>query len=240
MNQFIKIDFPLNLCGVDVDKTPKTYYLTISAILNLNNASSEVVKIQGKILKDISSQNLIGSGIYKYPIDTIHFSIINFEGLSSSIDAEKIFKQKRQSHIEKIKKVLHEFDQEQIVDKKIKFAYIYRKKPNSIAIQTFPSKKLYSFFKKVRKKFNEDADLRPAEIKKFEYDGSIRFPVNIIRFFRELTKEEYDNIAQRVLTKNQQSKKGYLFESELSHISFVLSDNWLSNQNPELDYIELR
>jgi len=240
MDQDIKIDFPQNLDGVDIDRKQKTYYLTINAILNLNNGVGEAIKLQEEILKDINSQSLIGSGIYKYPADTIHFSIINFEGLSSGIDSEELFRQKRQPYIEKIKNILQTFNEREIAQKKIRFAYIYTKKQSSIAIQAFPSKDLCDFFKEMCKKFNEEATLRPVEIKKSEYDGCIRFRVNLVRFFRKLTNEEYDNIAEKVLEINQRSKKGFLFGLELIRISFVSSDNWLSNCNPELSYINLK
>ena len=156
------IDFPLYLEGIDLDKSPKAYYLTISVILILNDCVNEIIKVQEELLKDISAQSLIGSGIYKYPSDTIHFSIINFDGLASAIDNENEFKEKRKIHIDKIKNILQKFNKRSIDDKKVEFEYIFTKKSPSLAIQAFPSENLFELFEDMKDEFNKDIYLKPA------------------------------------------------------------------------------
>lgn len=247
----MKINFALHLSGVGIDRNPKTWYLTICAILNSNNGAEGAVRIQEEILNGINTQGIIGSGIYKYPKETIHFSIINFRGLASDTDTEEEFRQKRLRHIEKIKSILRSFDGQKIIDKKVQFAYIYtgdpnkcKDKPESISIQAFPSNEFWNFIERVKENLEEDSDLRPAKIKRYLYDGCARLPVNIARFFRELSNDEYEIIAENVYNFNKgcqdDANSGkYGFELEINKLSFVLSDNWLSNDNPELCNITL-
>ena len=243
-----EIDFPLEIDGIKIDDKPRTFYLTIGVILSLNNSSSKVIEIQEEFSKQLNAQSIVGAGIYKYPADTIHFSIINFSGLSSSIENEQEFKEKRKSHINKIKSILSKLDLQKIKkdNKKVDFSYIYTKNIESLTIQAFPSEALCEFFEKnVKKELEKDPDLNPVKVEWSEFKNSKRFRVNIIRFFRKLSNIEYDIVACNVKAINLKCDndgkkvKNSLFEMELKHISFVFSDNWLSNENPELYSISL-
>lgn len=245
MNEEIKIDFPLPLERPKIDDAPRSYNLTINALLEKNDGISQALGLQEEILKDIPAKSLIGSGIYKYPPSTIHFSIINLEDLHSGLVTQEVFERERRSYIDRIKQIFTKFDGITIKDKNVKFSYIYTKESPSIAIQAFPSNDLYNFLaKELLVEFTKEKELG-AEIKGYPFKNNhydvFRFSTNIIRFFRKLSKEEYEIISKRVLEiNNRSSKGGCLFSINLTHLSFVLSDNWLSNGNPELSYIKLK
>lgn len=249
MKQNIQINFPNSLNGVGIDSGRKFNFLTISILLGLNNGCSNIIKIQEDLLRDINFTTSCGSGIYKYPSNQIHFSVINFERFKSlsSTGGKQQFYAKNQSQIEKIKFILNKFDKRKITDKTVQFAYIFtgndKYKPESLALQAFPSIQLYQLFEEINFEFNECAGLAPAIIKD---NGFSRFPVNLIRFFNNITNKEEEIISSSVLDfnnrcdqiKNDNMDKFY--ETKINHISFVFSDNWLSNENPEIFYIELK
>lgn len=248
IGQTMKIDFPLNLQGIDVDNSPRKYFLTISALLSDNNAAQGAIKVQEAILKDINSaQSIVGSGIYKYPSDRIHFSIIDFVGLSSIMEIENEYREKRISHQNQIITVLNRIDK-RIKDREVKFRFIYTgeennpdKNPRTIAIQAYPSKDLRIFFDDLKSEFNKEKLLFPAEINKYGSDEDPRFSVNVARFFRKPLIGEYRSLDQNIGAFNKKcSDDGKpAFKMNLDRISFVISDNYLSNQNPFLHQIEL-
>lgn len=237
LEQFMNRDFPLSLKEIGLDTQSKKYFLTVNAILQKmgNGCVDEAIKLRDRILSGIDAGKLLGSGIYNYPKESIHFSIINFKDLSSGLaDNQQAFKFERSQHIKKIKEILENETKEikaKNIDKAIKFGFIYTLNTDSIALQAFPSQDLYDFFKKLADKFNEEPILRTVEIKKngIEYP---RFTVNLARFFRKLTNDEYNKIAPQIYEVNKEfmDEKNF-FQQELSKISFVVSDNWLSNND---------
>lgn len=248
----IKANFPLELKGLGIDKNPLTYFLTINVILNKNNVIDDVKRVQKELIKGINAQELIGSGIYKYPKNGIHFSIINFSDLSSAVVSKERFIKERKKHMNEIENILKKFDNYKIKNKEVYFAYIVsgdeKYMPESLAIQAYPNKELLAFFSKLKNELENKEILTPATLKCYCSDNleyPFRFTVNLVRFFRKVKEEEFKKIKKAVEEINNRSKEGILFLMKLKHISFVLSDNWLSNEYegkrpPEIASIELK
>jgi len=225
-----EIDFPLHLNGVKEDKKPKKYNLSIAVILELNNDKNKtferILNIQNQVLIGVNAQSLVGSGIYKYPRYTIHFTVITFDTLSLVQKTAEEFENKRTQIISQINKI---FKSKKLKKAKVDFGYFYTKETESLAIQAFPNKKFCKFLKLMQKKLDKNPSLRPVKIKD---NNTGRFAVNVVRFFKELSNDEYDSIAENVYKFNKkcQNKKN-LTTMKIKRISLILSDNWLSNND---------
>lgn len=224
--------FPFNYEKPKKFDKKTTFYLTISAIIADNNADCEVFKIQKDLLKDIETTNKINSGIYYYPKNRIHFSIINFEDFSTETENEEKYRADHLEEIDKIKKIVKELNGNKSIipeDRNVELAYIYTCKSDSIAVQAFPSHSLINYFNKIKTLFG-NMGLGNVIIKGYPDDKPTRFPINIARFFREASSDEYSKLKESIQKYNDDFLNGdKYYEIKLKKLSFVVSDNWLSN-----------
>jgi len=214
-----------------IDSMDVTYSLTINAIISENTNIDNFATIRNQIINNVRFSNLIGSGIYVYPNERIHFSIINFVDLSSkNIDGQNNFRKRRQMQIDKIKSIF----QQKITNikpprnKNVDLGYIYPKSSPSLAIQVFPNPELIKYFNDIIKQFSYD-EFGKIEIKSNSTNNIITFPINVVRFFRDIDEQEYKQLKNNVDKFNNDSKKEIKYKINLTKINFVLSDNWLLN-----------
>jgi len=217
--------------------------LTININLKKNGCYGEILKLQENIINGINVTENIEKGIYKYSKDQFHFSVINFENYKKGGVPIDKFKELNYHHIAKINSLLQKFDGYTISDKTVQSGYIYTGcNLQSIAIQVFPSIQLCQLFDDICYQMNKGTELGLAKIKDNRYN---RFAVNIVRFFRELTFNEKESISRSIddfnitCENNRKIGEKIFFEFEIEYISFVVSDNWLSNQYPEQSFIKL-
>lgn len=230
-----------------IDDKKVTYHLTLSVILKNNNESAlkGVVSYQNSLLNNVNYSDVVRHGIYKYPTDRIHFSLLNFSDLDNSEcrnqDEYILFMENKISLIKKtIKKISNELGNPS--NKKINIGFVYTKKSDSIALQAFLSDKLSYYIQdlslKLQKELSNDG-VGTLNIKGFDdehfNEKKHRFAINIVRFFRITTDHEDKNFVEVVNDINNLSKAGPLVEFDLNNINFIVSDNWLSNDNYDLD-----
>jgi len=225
--------FPFEFEKPIKDDQTKKCYLTISALINDCSNPFKIHDIQKEILANVKISKILGKNIYKYPLDRLHFSIINFPKFSiETSDIEK-FKKDFATEILSIKNELSDLSRKiHVLDNSIKIAYIYPFKSSSIALQAFPSKELCQLFEKIKNKFISMGF--EAEIKGYEYGENFRFAINIVRFFKELECDEFRNIKAIVDSVNSRSlENDNIFYLNLDKLTFVISDNWLGNDDFE-------
>lgn len=224
-------------------ENPKKWHLTISAILEKNKSDSEIFKVQDRILKNIPTVNIVGNGIYKYPKDRVHFSIINFPDLGKTNSNFIDFSKEREEIIDKIQEVFLNFNgkfEKKAMNNIVEFAYIYPHSSDSLAIQAFLGEDLIKFLNKMTSEFIKIKGIGKVILKSYPYHGEqVRMPVNIARFFRELTTEESKLIGDNANEYNNLSMSQNLDDMKLSKLSFVVSDDWLSNDDFEVLTINL-
>jgi hypothetical protein len=224
----------------DYEREKPNLNLTISVILHLNNIPAKILDIREEIARDLdSTEEISEDAIYKYRLNTLHFSAINFIGLKGEDSPERLIKSEYPK-VEKIKSILEKNSGKNISDRSLDFRYIYtgrkgkKKDVKSMALQVYPSIELCRFFEDLKVELSEHS-LGDIEIK----SNDNRFTLNLIRFFRELNYEEKNIICGNVKNINEKSEKSVLCSFELKRLSFVVSDNWLANDNPELYYINM-
>lgn len=220
----------------EIKNDPLTYHLTISAIIEKNDPGSKVFSVQKDILKDIDYSEIVGEGLYKYPKNKIHFSILDFERFSNSAMDEKTYKKEKSKNILEITgrlaKFLREYNLDEIVDRDVSFTNIYPCKSGSVALQAVPSQELMKLFLSMKDSFGDFGEAK-LKMNDFVYRGKNinKFSVNLVRFFSGPNKVEFPKIADAINDYNFNLFHCQPIIMELNKITFVLSDNWLSNKD---------
>ena len=238
-----------------IDTAKLTWNITLSVSISENNncALNSLISIQEELLRGINCTQKIKQGIYKYPKDSIHFSLINFQDLSSiEYNNSSDYQNKNIDKIKDIKHVINSITKNQCmiekIDKDIKCGFVYtgskdgKDKLNSLAIQAFLSKDLSEYIEKLRDELNDklkDRNIGAIKIKGYadeKYSAlTHRFTINLVRFFRFPNDSEYQYIVDATKRINDISSAGPIFESfTLKNIKLIVSDNWLSNDNYDL------
>ncbi len=240
---------PTILTFPSADTAPVKYGLTLSAILLKNNAENKIIDRQEELIKDISYTEKIRHGIYKYPAKSLHFSILDFEDLGSiEYKDQESYEKAMSDKIDIIKNTITLVVKEiaKPKDPVVKFGFIYTgctgKELCSLAIQAFLSEEQVKYIKKLHENLSDKLSgdgVGAIKIKGFS-DGHLfkdehRFAINLIRFFRNPTDHEYARLVEKVSEINLNSSKHPLGDFDLREITFVVSDNWLSNNNFDLE-----
>lgn len=226
-----------------------TLNLTLSVLLEFDERMlKEVLSLQDRALHEVHYSSLLNeSTIYRYPISTFHFSIINFATCNGFL-ADHTRLEFEIKYRELIRKLLEEIPKYLVIFKtwelKIDRLYPYSdgsKPSDSIAANIFlPKRKLSQL--KIDLRALVEYSLVPNDderLKAYEDDKGLYFPINLVRFFRELSKQENSVLTEGIDDINDGFKKRRAEKLKLKRLSLVVSDNYLSNQAPEIAHFLL-
>lgn len=213
---------------------PKTH-LTLSVILREqgNEIRSAVHNICTLLSQGLEiSEKVQNNTIYRYPEQTIHFSLVHF--LSDPADfttpsGRKIFETNHANIITKIEQLVPALSS-RIIDTTIAIKNIYiADQLSSIALEAYLSQDIISFGNGLTNQFEKLNGL--PKVKGNPPEDPKRFSVNIFRFFKDATEEENNLLYKRIETINQELvAKPLVFN--LRELSLVVSDDFLANDNP--------
>lgn len=207
--------------------------LTLSHIIH--NQSEEILmkilELQNYLIGEVdSSKQISDNTIYQYPRKTIHHSLINFLSPKESIinDSEiDIYKNKNWGLILSI---VSKLENKKIRDKKVIIKSVYTDDKN-IALEAFPSEDILNFIYRFAKEIKKESNF--TYVKGFPPEKPIKFPINIVHFFRPLSEQEKQTFNKKKEEINRKLMEEPL-EFELKKFSLVISDDYLSNPNPEI------
>jgi len=207
-------------------------HLTLSNIIKNQDSVLGLVELfQKQILLGFNVETkLLDNTIYKYPLNTIHHSLIDF---LPAVEFNKIIETEyfQLRHRDLIEKIILEIERKDCIkDKTIIIKSIY-KNEKSVAVEAFPSQDILKFASDIAVSV-KTGDGFP-KVKGLPPEKPEKFAINIIRFFRQLSVRENQVLDERVseLTKGLEKKP---IEFELKKLSLVVSDDYLSNPNPEI------
>ena len=213
------------------DNSSNKLFLTINVKIQLNDKklADKIIKIQDKIISSLNYSGANLSGIYRYPIETLHFSLINFKSYTTEEFSEDNYYKKYKDVIEKLsddsKRHFSDLIKLNNEDRKVSIGYIYPCSSPSIAFQAIPTIRFDEALKESCNKIKLIFPGSGCEIKSEK--RPTRFSLNIVKFFRSISKPEYDSMKEIIDDKNK--SYGYIGDITVSNISVVVSDNWLSN-----------
>jgi len=204
-------------------------HLTLSNIIKNQNYEiiNSILGIQGLLISDLES----AVSLFICAKDIIHHSLVDFLPTEKFENASDIvnYKRKYQDLIVKIAKAV-EKSKNDIENNQIVIGSVY-KGEKSIALEAYPSQDILSFAEKIKMSVKTEGDF--PKVKGFPPEKPEKFAINIIRFFRKITGTENQIFNERVVELNQQlENKPIIFN--LKNLSLVISDDYLSNPNPEV------
>ncbi|OGD57043.1 hypothetical protein A2V71_00320 [Candidatus Berkelbacteria bacterium RBG_13_40_8] len=204
-------------------------HLTLSNIIKdqSNEIISLVLEAQSFTISNLSST----TSFYICSKNIIHHSLVDFLPAREFKNTSEITSYKKEHQtliiniIQAIEKLKNEIKDKQII---IKSAYIGGK---SIALEAYLSSDILNFAYEIKKNIKSIGDF--PKVKGFPSEKPKKFAINIIRFLRPLSTQEDQILNERVLelTKKLQEKP---IEFELKRLSLVVSDDYLSNPDPEI------
>lgn len=205
-------------------------HLTLSNIIKDQNGTlvNEALRFQSLLRKGFADLNLVT--VCESSI--IHHSLVDFLPPSEFHgEPHEIadFNARHQKLIQDIHQVIqHEITNIKNTNININSTYKGKK---SIALEAYPSLDILSFANKVAEKIKTAEDY--PHVKGFPPENPFKFAINIIRFFRDLEDGEDQNLIQIVSEINSQLKSEPV-KFNLKKLSLVVSDDTLSNPNPEV------
>lgn len=208
-------------------------HLTLSNILhNQESVLDKLESIQNELLLDIVSvTELEDDNIYKYPLSTIHHSLVDFippEGLNSVSETNN-YRRKHKDFIKLVSRYVNIYKAD-IINKCIIIKSIY-KGEDSIALEAYPSKDILKFTNEIANNIKSTEGF--PMVKGFPPEKPERFAINLVRFFRGLTEDENKLLSLRVANINKKLEERPI-EFKLMSLSLVVSDDYLSNPKPEI------
>lgn len=209
-------------------------HLTLSNIIYLQSDGilSKILEHQNFLIKDIVfSEQILPNIIYKCQKNIIHHSLVDFLPATDfqNISGISKYKENNKDLIESIIKTVNKL-KSKIQNKEIVIKSIY-KGEKSIALEAFPSKDILKFSNDLAN-FVKTVDSFP-KVKGFPPNNPQKFTINIIRFFRPLSGKE-DILLNNQVQKINQKLKDKPIKFRLKKLSLVISDDYLSNPNPEI------
>ncbi len=212
---------------------PTTFNLTLSVLLKYDPKTlAHIESMQDKITQGLHySTTPNGHSLYKYFAESLHFSIINFATEEATDRGE--FERK---YIKLIARLSNEIP---------KFLDFFRSLEFNVGetqhIEGYSEVSMPICLKNNMKKGQLYKTLEPliklSEVKdknkilKFYNDKN--FAMNLVRVFRSLGSNEKKSLEVKA---NQKIKR---FDLRISRLSLVISDNYLSNLNPEITHFLL-
>lgn len=258
MNTFLHPHF------IKFEKPKNELYLTFSAIVD-EKCRSRILKIQDKIEKIIKKEEFlkdlgiekerkglnkrIARGdrfIYKYPTESLHFSIVNFAtyniiSLQDFDNARKIIE--KTTNFKKLKTKIKDFTTILLKFRKVKIRRIYLSAgiENSLALNAFPDNKdFFEILEKegecIKKKMAKDLINNDFKIKAYPKENFRYFALNIFRFIdrKEFTFNQRGSFYKKIEEEiNLKLKKNPIVIKTESCI--VISDPYLANDKPQID-----
>lgn len=215
---------------VRIVKMNNNLHLTLSVIIKnqkSNKIIDSVLGVQGFLISGLES----AISFYICGKDVIHHSLVDFlpaEEFQNVLEI-KNYKQEHQdlitTIIRAVEKLKNEMEDRQTI---IKSVY---KSEKSIALEAYPSQDILNFAERLGDSIKMKGGF--PKVKGFPPEKPKKFAINIIRFFRLLTKKEDEILRKRIEELNKKlNKQPIVFK--LKSLSLVVSDDYLSNPNPEI------
>ncbi len=265
-------DFPERPLDVANWKKKQDFYLTLSVVMASQEGKpvEKIKEIQERIIGQMSNISeyddpYSADGLYKYPTDTFHFSLINF--LKCDLSAEGDFKNFKNT-FEEFRKFLNQYDQyknflilvKKFLEKKInnnlssvaaETRWIETGDKNraldSFSLQVFPNPSFIEKLESMTKEFKQEfsgADINLCGVDstlkaypKNPKESPVRFALNILRFITDNNVSEKNKTRTKniVETINREHNNKVFEEFEITHLSLVESDPFLFNKFPETE-----
>jgi len=207
-------------------------HLTLSHIIKNQDSAIGLVEIfQKQMLLGFNTETrLVNRTIYKYPLGTIHHSLVDFLPAVefNRLTETVFFESKHKNLINNISKEVE--NNADIENKTIIIKSVY-KDEKSIALEAYPSQDILNLASKIAN--NVETEVGFPKVKGFPLKKPEKFAINIVRFFRELGGTENQILDERIKELNQQLANEPI-NFELKNLSLVISDDYLSNPNPEV------
>jgi len=225
----------------------KEFYITLSVILELQN-NEEVLGViknfQEEIIKKISDNVDIFNnpyetkGLYKYPKEDFHFSLINFFKYENADELNE-----EDENINTIKDYLsknlyNNMPSEIKADLRWIESGTHGRPLDSFSLQVFPDPLFIKNLKKINTDLSDNIfKIKPKNsdftLKAYPEKNSRRFPLNILRFIDKATENGKINEEIKVKIKNiveninMEHNNKPLFTFNITKLSLVKSDPFL-------------
>lgn len=209
-------------------------HLTLSNIIGSyqNNTLMKIINYQSYLLRNFSISNqILLCNIYEYPTKTIHHSLVNFLPPKPFVNYYEIknYKQELRQYINLIVPIIRE-DLHHIHNKEVIIKSIYMS-DKSIALEAYPSEDILKSANKIVKSIGQANDF--PKVKGFPIENPNKFAINLIRFFRKMSKSEKEIFISRLNKINKELTNNPIIFN-INNLSLVISDDYLSNKSPEI------
>lgn len=240
--------------------------LALSIIIKRNHkqAVEEIQKLQNEIIEQLKGQNIVykpytkEDGLYKYPGEDLHFTLINFIKYKKTekVELEKV-KLKNDSDYKKIrniiKRIIKKNERYIIKGAKMDLRWVYsgadkKELDDSVTLQAIPNiefrnklikldKEIEGKTKKLDEKLNKKFKSCRVGIKAYPKEAKRAFAVNILRFVRGVgntSKLKGDNKLRMVnivekINRDHNKKPLVVPQIKINKLNLVESDPFLYN-----------